>query len=123
MMSDLNMSCQTVSDFYLRNTISKKMRNLNVKLNVKAWFKFCYIIGLKDLPTVSLMWCRCNYLPVNCVTRVFYKMSSNFTFLVIIRTMFFPPYFCITFCLFYIGFIARTSSLVNYISFVFYSIF
>ena len=81
MMSDLNMSCQTVSDFYLRNTISKKMRNLNVKLNIKAWFKFCYIIGLKDLPIVSLMWCKCNYLPVNCVTRVFRKCPATSLFL------------------------------------------
>ena len=56
---------------YSRDTISKKMRNLNVKLIIEARFEFCYIIGLKDLPFVSLMWCRCNYLPVNCMTRVF----------------------------------------------------
>ena len=34
---------------YSRDTISKKMRNLNVKLIIEARFEFCYIIGLKDL--------------------------------------------------------------------------
>ena len=56
---------------YLRKTISKKMRNLDVTLIIEAWFKFYYIIGLKDLPFVSLMLRGCNYLPVNCMTRVF----------------------------------------------------
>ena len=53
------------------NTISEKMHNLNIKLIIEAWFKFCYIIDLKDLLFVSQMWCRCSYLPVNCMTRAF----------------------------------------------------
>ena len=65
----INQICITLA--YSRDTISKKMRNLNVKLIIEARFEFCYIIGLKDLPFVSLMWCRYNYLPVNCMTRVF----------------------------------------------------
>ena len=56
---------------YSRNTISKEMGNLNVKLIIEAWFKFCCIIGLKDIPFVSLTGCRCNYLPVNCTIRGF----------------------------------------------------
>ena len=43
---------------YLCNTISKKMRSVNVKLIIEAWFKFFYIIGPKALLFVSLMWCR-----------------------------------------------------------------
>ena len=65
----INQICITL--VYSHDTISKKMRNLNVKLIIEARFEFCCIIGLKDLPLVSLMWCRCNYLPVNCMTRVF----------------------------------------------------
>ena len=49
----MNKICVTLE--YLHNTISKKMRNFNVKLIIEVWFKFCYIIGLKDLPFVSLM--------------------------------------------------------------------
>ena len=56
---------------YLRDTISKNMPNVNVKLIIEARFEFCYIIGLKDLPFVSLMWCRSNFLSVNCMTRIF----------------------------------------------------
>ena len=55
---------------YSRDTISKKMRNLNVKLIIEARFEFYYVIGLEDLPFVSLMQCRCIYLPVNCMPRV-----------------------------------------------------
>ena len=65
----MNQTCITI--VYSRDTISKKMANLNVKLIIEARFEFCYIIGLKDLPFVSLMWCRYNYLLVNCMTRVF----------------------------------------------------
>ena len=55
---------------YSRDTIPKKMRNLNVKLINEARFEFCYVIGLNDLALISLMWCRCNYFPVNCMPRV-----------------------------------------------------
>ena len=65
----INKICITL--VYLHDTISKKMRNPNVQLIIEAWFKFCYMIGLKDRPFVSLMWCRCNYLTVNCTTSVF----------------------------------------------------
>ena len=65
----INQICITL--VYSRDTISKKMRNLNVKLINEARFEFCYIIGLKDLPFVSLVSIRCNYLLFNCMTRVF----------------------------------------------------
>ena len=65
----INKICITI--VYLRNAISKKMPNINGKLIIEARFKFCYKIGLEDLPFISLMWWRCNYLPVNCMTRVF----------------------------------------------------
>ena len=65
----INQICITL--VYSRDTISKKMRNLNVKLIIEVRSEFCYLIGLKDLPFVSLMWCRYNYLLVNCMTRVF----------------------------------------------------
>ena len=55
---------------YSRDTISKKMPNLNVKLIIEARFEFYYVVGLKDLLFVSLMRCRCNYLSVNCMPRV-----------------------------------------------------
>ena len=55
---------------YSCDTISKKKRNLNVKLIIEARFEFYYVIGLEDLPFVSLMQCRCIYLPVNCMPRV-----------------------------------------------------
>ena len=60
-----------ITALYSRDTISKKMRTLNAKLIIEASFEFCHTIGLKDLPFVSLMWFRCNYLPVNCMTRLF----------------------------------------------------
>ena len=63
-------SIKYITLVYSHETISKKMRNLNVKLIIEAGLEFCYVIGLKDLPFVSLMRCRCNYLPVNCMPRV-----------------------------------------------------
>ena len=63
---------------YSRDTISKKMRNLNVKLIIEARFEFCYVIGLKDLPFVSLMPCRCNYLPVYFSIKWKYRLSTIF---------------------------------------------
>ena len=39
----INQICITL--VYSRDTISKKMRNLNVKLIIEARFEFCYIIG------------------------------------------------------------------------------
>ena len=63
---------------YSRDTISKKMRNLNVKLIIEARFEFCYVIGLKDLPFVLLMRCRCNYLPVYFSIKWKYRLSTIF---------------------------------------------
>ena len=65
----INQICIALA--YSRDIISKKMRILNVKLIIEARFEFCYVIGLKDLLPFLLMRCRCNYLPVNCMTRVF----------------------------------------------------
>ena len=61
---------KSIKYVYSRDTISKKMCDLNVKLIIEAKFDFCYMIGLKDLSFVSLMWCRCNYSPLNCMARV-----------------------------------------------------
>ena len=65
----INQICITL--VYSPDTISKKMRNLNAKLIIEARFESYYVIDLKDLPFVSLMWCRCNYLPVNSMATVF----------------------------------------------------
>ena len=62
---------------YSRDTISKKMRTLNVKLIIEARFEFCHIIGLKDLLFVSLMWCRCTYLPVNTKFSTFLSLNKR----------------------------------------------
>ena len=43
----INQICITLA--YSRDTISKKMHNLNVKLIIETGFEFSYIIGLKDL--------------------------------------------------------------------------
>ena len=44
-MFKINHIC--INIVYSRDTISKKMRDLNVKQNIEARFEFCYIIGLK----------------------------------------------------------------------------
>ena len=71
MIYNVKINQISINPVYSRDTISKKMPNLNVKLIIEASFEFCYIIGLKDLPFVSLMWCRYNFLSVNCMTRIF----------------------------------------------------
>ena len=67
----INQICTTLA--YLRNTISKKMCNLNFKLVIETRFKFCYMIGLKNLSFVLLTYCRCNHLSVSCMTEVLNK--------------------------------------------------
>ena len=49
----INQICIALA--YSRDTISKKMRILNVKLIIEASFEFCYVIGLKDLLSFLLM--------------------------------------------------------------------
>ena len=44
----MNQTCITI--VYSRDTISKKMPNLSVKLIIEARFEFCYIIGVKCCP-------------------------------------------------------------------------
>ena len=49
MIYNVKISQICITLVYSRDTISKKMLNLNVKLIIEAGFEFCYIIGLKDL--------------------------------------------------------------------------
>ena len=85
MIHYVNINQIYITLVYSRDTISKRMRTLNVKLIIEASFEFCHTIGLKDLPFVSLMWFRCNYLPVNCMTRVFNKCLATSLFLSILE--------------------------------------
>ena len=48
-MYDVKINKICITLVYLRNTISKKMRNFNVKLIIEVWFKFCYIIKVHCL--------------------------------------------------------------------------
>ena len=70
------------------------------------------INSLQYLPVIYLFRGICQYLPVYCGTRVQQQMVTYFRRF-LSRAMFSPPYFRVSFCLFYIRFTTWASALIN----------